>query len=135
MATSLADYKIISDSGFTLTPGEDRSYDFTVNTDIVRFSSDYHRYSQRPILAYFADPSGDAENLQVIIEINPGITSATVSDVSSYRYSGGTGRAHFEVLRHGNLQPDRTNELRFTCDSGEGSIKVSDIIIWYQRLI
>lgn len=119
--TTLADYVVIRDTGFELRPGQEQTYQFDVPGDIVSAGG-----SKRPILAFFADPSGNAKNLRCEFEINDQV-------VKSYRYSGGVGRGHWEVLRHENLNAGATNTIQFRVESGEGSVGFSDVILWFQR--
>ena len=126
MPTSLADYSVIRDSKLTLRADQHETVTCNAPADIVRTEESPHT-SKRPILAFFADPSGNAENLRCTIEIND-------REVFNYSYSGGVGRAHYEVIRHEDVVVDR-NTIQFRCLSGEGSISFSDIILWYQRFV
>ncbi len=120
---SVADYVVIRDTKFELRRDHEQTFTFNVPENIVVSGG-----SRRPIIAYFADPSGNAKNLRCEIEINDQI-------VSTYSYSGGVGRGHFEVLRHTNLNAGDTNTIQFRVESGEGSIGFSDVILWFQRMV
>jgi hypothetical protein len=119
--TTLADYVVIRDTGFELRPSQEQTYQFDLYEDIVSSGG-----SKRPILAFFADPSGNAKNLRCEIEINDQV-------VKTYRYSGGVGREHCEVLKHENLNAGATNTIQFRVESGDGSVGFSDVILWFQR--
>lgn len=129
MATSIADYRVIRDSKITLRADQQETYDFGLDADMIQRVESSGHGSKRPVLVFYADPSGDARNLRCRIEINN-------REVFSYRYSGGTGRAHSVVI--GNpyeLRLADTNTIQFICLSGKGSISFSDIVLWYQRWI
>lgn len=119
--TTLADYFVVRDTPVTLRAGQHESFTFDVPADKVRSGG-----SKRPIVAFYADPSGDARNLSCVIQLNG-------RAVFSYPYTGGTGREHFEVVNHEDLIPDTLNSIRLSVQSGEGSVKISDIILWFQR--
>jgi hypothetical protein len=121
--TSLADYKVIRDTKFSLRPGQERSFEFSIYRDTVGSGG-----SKRPVLSYFADPSGDARNLTYRIFLNG-------TEIANYSYSGGVGRGHQEVLSHGSINAGETNVLEFRVQSGEGSVGFSDVILWFQRNI
>jgi hypothetical protein len=119
--TTLADYIVIRDTKFELRPHQEQTFTFDIYEDIVRSGG-----SKRPIIAFFADPSGNAKNLRCEFEINDQV-------IGDYRYSGGVGRGHWEVLRHENLNAGATNTIQFRVESGEGSVGFSDVILWFQR--
>jgi hypothetical protein len=120
---SLADYVIIRDSKFELWKHQEQVFQFDLDGNIVSSGG-----SKRPIIAFFADPSSNAALLTCEIEINDQV-------VKTYRYSGGVGREHCEVLSHENLIPGETNRIRFRVVAGDGSVGFSDVILWFQRTV
>ncbi len=118
---SLADYIVIRDDVFSLRASQERTFAFDVPREIVRSGG-----SKKPIIAYFADPSNDAKNLKVMVEINDRV-------ISDWGYSGGVGRGHWEVLTHENLNAGVENTIQFRVESGSGSVNISDVILWFQR--
>jgi hypothetical protein len=118
---TLADYIVVRDTSFALESGGDREFAILVPDDAVRSGS-----SKRPVLAFFADPSGDASNLRASVSVNG-------NEIVNYRYSGGTGRGHWEVFGHDGLRVGERNEIRFSVTSGTGTMNFSDIILWLQR--
>jgi hypothetical protein len=117
---SLADYFVIRDTSFNLAAGQQQTFPVDVPREIKRSGG-----SKRPILSYFTDPSSNAENLRLVIEVNN-------REVSSYRYTGGVGRGHQEILNHENLNAGVENTFRFRVESGRGSVNLSDIVLWFQ---
>ena len=119
--TTLADYKVVRDTKFNLRSGQEESFELVLPGDLVRSGN-----SKRPMISFFADPSGDAQDLKCRIEVNG-------QRVVSYTYSGGVGRQHTEVLRHDQLNSGETNRIQFRVESGRGSVGFSDVVLWYQR--
>ena len=119
--TTLADYKVVRDTKFNLSSGRENSFELVLPTDLVRSGN-----SKRPMISFFADPSGNARALRCTIRING-------QRVVDYTYSGGVGRQHTEVLRHDQLNPGETNRITFRVESGSGSVSFSDVVLWYQR--
>jgi hypothetical protein len=119
--TSLADYMVIRDTKFSLRAGQQRSFNFSMYADTVGSGG-----SKRPILSYFADPSGDASSLAYRVFLNG-------TRIADYSYTGGVGRGHQEVLRHDNINTGETNVLEFRVESGAGSVGFSDVVMWFQR--
>ena len=122
MTATLADYIVVQDSSFSLRPGEEKTFEFHIPSDRVNSGT-----SKRPIVSFFADPSSNAKNLKCEYEIND-------QEVGHFRYSGGTARGHSEVIRHNDLDTGK-NTIQFRVESGEGSVNISDIVIWHQRNI
>ena len=119
--TTLADYKVVRDTKFDLSSGRENSFELVLPRDLVRSGN-----SKRPMISFFADPSGNARALRCTIRING-------QRVVDYTYSGGVGRQHTEVLRHDQLNPGETNRITFRVESGSGSVSFSDVVLWYQR--
>jgi hypothetical protein len=57
--TTLADYKVLRDTKFTLTSGRQETLEFDLPGNIVRSGN-----SERPMLSFFSDPSGDARTFR-----------------------------------------------------------------------
>lgn len=121
--TTLADYSVIRDTKFRLQSGEARTFTFGMYSDIVGSGG-----SKRPIISFFADPSGNARNLKYKVFLNG-------QQIVDYSYTGGVGRAHQEVLQHDNVNVGETNLMEFRVESGEGSVGFSDVVLWFQRNI
>jgi hypothetical protein len=120
---TLADYQLIRDTAIELSSGENHAFEFVLPDDAVSSG-----HSKRPILAFFADPSGNANNLRLVATMNG-------AEVFNYRYSGGVGRGHWEAFTHDHLRIGATNTLQLSVASGTGRMNVSDIVIWYQRSV
>lgn len=118
---TLADYILMRDSSFSLRAGENREFELELPDDTVGSG-----FSKRPVLAFFADPSGDARNLRLTASMNG-------TEIFSYPYSGGVGRAHWEAFTHDHLRIGTSNRIRFAVASGSGTMHISDVILWYQR--
>jgi len=118
---TLADYQLIRDTVIALGAGENQAFEFVLPDDAVASG-----HSKRPVLAFFADPSGDASSLRLVANMNG-------AEIFSYRYSGGVGRGHWEAFTHDHLRIGASNTLQLSVPSGTGRMNVSDIILWYQR--
>ena len=119
--TTLADYIVIKDTKFKLRLRQKKKFKFDAPRDIARSGE-----SKRPIIAFFADPSGNAQNLMCEFEINDQV-------IDNYAYFGGVDRGHWVVLKHENLNAGAENTLQFRVESGVGSVVFSDVILWFQR--
>lgn len=119
--STVADYVVIRDSSFKLESGKTLAYTFNLPSDIVVSGS-----SRRPVVAFVADPSSNANGLDCRISLND-------VEVVKFKYSGGVSRGHWEVIRHSNLEVGKENVIQFTVVGGAGSIHFSDIILWFQR--
>jgi hypothetical protein len=137
MPTSLADYSVIHRGKLTVSRDQRSHVErFDVYDDIVRPDERSRHVSKRPVLFFYADPSGDAKNLRCTIEMG----GVPLREVFNYQYSGGTGRAHSVVLDHEDVYFNRRDAthrsaIQIQYISGEGSVSFSDIILWYQRWI
>lgn len=151
MRTTLADYAVLGPRRFELTGersaamlGEPPWY----NSESIRFTASAELATsggdRRPVLSFFADPSANAEDINLRISLNTqyGEVGERGRDIFTYHYRDGVGRHHFVVFDHGILRPGADNNyLAFTRwfqpdnPSSRGVIYISDVVLWFQRWV
>jgi hypothetical protein len=148
--TTIADYRVIQRSKCTLGTsadsyssyggingiGGDRQYfDFEIPHDIATSGN-----TKRPFITLFADPSSDADLIRLCISYDGEV-------ILDYVYSGGVGRGHILVCPHhwrdenrDTPYPTRLSLVREVYDQFSnyerfinGTISISDIVVWFQR--
>jgi hypothetical protein len=120
--TTLADYCVIKHEAVRVQRGYPHStHFFDTYSDIATSGG-----SKRPVLTFFVDPASDADDTHLSVSIN-----GTV--IFRYTYSGGVGRSHTVVFDHESLQPTG-NRLHIE-NQTEGELRISDLVVWFQRNI
>jgi hypothetical protein len=120
----IADYFVVRRANFDLGPGEESSaMTFTIHSDLVA-----NRAEEGPVLSYQCRPLSDqAVSLRIDIS-GDNIENVTIS-VNTVRAMWKTFDAS---LLHPGLNADNNVKFRNT---GGGGIRISDVIVWYQRRI
>lgn len=115
-------YQALRDGSFRLSSNENETITWNPSNDIRQDGND-----NRPLLCYRVDPSNNASNLHLQVQLNG------VGIGSNARFSGTVSRTYMEIVR----QPVNTgnNNISFEVPSGTGSLKISDVIVWYKRFI
>ncbi len=122
----ISDYHAITDGSFVLSPDGSRSESINFNppNDIKRDNN-----IDRPILCFRVDPSNNANNLQLTVQIN-GFNIGV-----SPTLSGTVSRTYLEIVRHGIVDTGNNNITFEIANTGTGSLTISDVIVWFQRSI
>ena len=115
-------YVLIEDGSFTLDAelNHQNSFEFFVNSDLAT-----GKYKDRAILGYNARPLSDNASLQISVFGDSPTTIETIN------ISENTVRALWEAFPAGKLNAGEDNSVTFVCTEGE--IRISDVILWYQR--
>lgn len=119
--TTMSDYIVLRDASFTLSKGEveEKTLPTVKLPQNVKRSTD----EARPILAYVADPSSDAENLEYEIWINE-------KKIETGSFTGGVKRGLWEVF----MFPESNDiTIKFKVESGTGKVYFQDVVLWFQR--
>jgi hypothetical protein len=120
----LADYDVINDGSFTLS-GSSRSKALTIYIQTGAVTN------QRAVLMFQVNPELDSgsDRLKLEVQIKDKI-------LSTYTFGTDAQRGIWEVflptdvdLREGN------NSMEFRFNSGAGTLKVSDVVLFYQRKV
>jgi hypothetical protein len=117
----VADYGIISDDLIKLGS--------TLNDDLqeLKFALDNPDPGSRAILAFNLSPDG-AANFKLEVQVNDKI-------VKTLTYNGGAHMTVHEVIPAKLLKPT-DNEIQFKAlAANSGSIKIGDIVVWYQHAV
>ena len=124
MAT-LTDYIVIQDNrSDRIEINEEEFFTFNLPSNV-----DFNNGSRKPIMAFRYDPSSDANNLTLEVTIN-NHSLTTISNIDS-----GTELTYWEAFNGEKLNPvdDNTVLFRVEGNNGRGNMRVSDVIIWFQR--
>ena len=117
----ICDYSIFRDSSVTIQRGGggdlDKEFHINLPESLVR--------SNRSILAYVVDPESNVNNLRVEVAVNG-------TPVRSSRFGQDLLMTLHEVVGADVLNVGR-NTVKFTATSGSGSIRISDVVLWWQR--
>lgn len=119
----IADYSIFRDSPVTVQKGGggdlDKEFYIDLPESLVR--------SNRSILAYVVDPEANVNNLRVEVAVNG-------EPVRSSRFGQDLLMTLHEVVGANVLKVGR-NSVTFTATSGTGSVRISDVVLWWQRAV
>lgn len=118
----IADYRIIQDVSFSVDINREESFEFGLPGG-VRVEGN----NQRPVMAFVYDPSSNADNLRLEVSVN-GELIESISNINS-----GIVRSHWEVFGGDILNTTDDNRVTFHVEGNEGNIRVSDVILWFQR--
>lgn len=136
MANAITAYSPLMDGSETLTddPKDDRfgagstrfSLTWNPSNDIIQ-TSNTGELTSRPLLCYRVDPSGNAQNIRLEIRINN-------NDIGSdATFSGTISRTYVEIVNQTVSKGDNT--ILFSVDGGEGNLRISDVVVFYKRLV
>jgi len=118
----VADFFVVRRETFDVEPGgESGAMVFTIHSDAVLNHAD-----AAPVLSYQCRPLSDDSAVLRIDVSGDSIEHVTVS-VNTVRAMWKVFDGH---LLHPGLGADNNVKFRNT---GEGSIRISDVIVWYQR--
>lgn len=119
----IADYSIFRDSPVTVQKGGggdlDKEFRIDLPESLVR--------SNRSILAYVVDPESNVNNLRIEVAVNG-------EPVRSSRFGQDLLMTLHEVVG-ANVLKVGTNTVTFTATSGTGSVRISDVVLWWQRAV
>ncbi|MGE0442746.1 MAG: hypothetical protein AB7S39_19865, partial [Gemmatimonadales bacterium] len=113
----IADFLCVWDTAFDLTTGDD--------TKTIRASlpPDVHIES-KGVVAFMAAATSRAV-LEVLV--NGARRGPT------YRIDAGSTRGYWEIMSAGSIQPGYGTEVTFRLLDSDGTISVSDVILWFKR--
>jgi hypothetical protein len=117
-----ADYDIISDDKVSLRIGGDIDREFPIGMDAPNVGS-------RSILSYMVDTVG-ADDLKFRVNLING--SNVTTEVGTYTTSSGVARTFQEVI-NANVLTASGNKLIVRVLSGDGTLQISDIVLWYLK--
>lgn len=118
----IADYFVVRRAPFDIGPGEESAaMKFTIHSDLAA-----NRTDAAPVLSYQCRPLSDQPATLRIDISGDNIEQVTVS-VNAVRAKWKTFDGD---LLHPGLSADNNVKFRNT---GSGSIRISDVMIWYQR--
>lgn len=123
----LAHYEVLSDASFTLEKGEQSRVLFNPENDA--YLEDTAR--RAAILHYMVDPSQDASGIELEVYARMG---GREQRISVLRVSGGNARTVIEPFNPAGLSTG-DNRLTFKVTSGSGSLRISNVVMWYQRRV
>ncbi len=124
---TVASYHAIIDGSFTLSPNGSRSQSINFNppNDIRRDGN-----LNRPVLCYRVDPSNNASNLQLTVQINGRNVGPNPTT-----FAGTVSRAYLEIMSHSGVNTGNNNITFELANTGAGSLVISDVIVWFKRSI
>ena len=130
MAT-VANYVVISDRPTDLKIGDNADnsaeFSFPIPADAAISATATAQKSQHPILSLMVNSMGAAKALKANISIN---------DVNVWNYGptdGDLTRPFHEVVKKTDQALKiGSNMLRVKLESGQGTFRVSDIVVWFQ---
>lgn len=130
--TTITAYHAMLDGSFTLEPGQSgpppgaqrEALRFNPSNDIKQGAD-----LDRPLLCYRVDPSRDAKNLRLNVRMG------NLRPLGTVTFSGDTSRNYMEIV-HGRIS-EGDNPITFELEDndGRGSLKISDVIVFYKRNI
>ncbi len=123
---TVAAYHALRDGSFTLSPNGSRSQSINFNppNDIRRDGN-----VNRPVLCYRVDPSNNASNLQLTVQINGQNVGSNAT------FAGTVSRTYLEIMPHSAVNTGNNNITFELANTGAGSLVISDIIVWFMRSI
>jgi hypothetical protein len=124
----IADYITIRDASFDLgtaaSSGTSLTFNVTINSDAVT-----NRADSQPILAYKIRRLSEAP-WRLTIDFN----DTEIEEIRSVDISADFAVGRWEIFS-GNLLhpgPSADNQVHFSC-LGNGQVRLSDVVLWYQR--
>lgn len=128
MATTSAQYQVLSDASFTLARGDEHRLLF--NPEDNAYLEDTER--RAAILMYSVDPSEEAGAIEV--EVFARMKTGQTKRISVLRVSGGHLRTVTEPFNPSELSLN-DNRITFRVSTGIGTVRISNVIMWYHRRI
>ena len=116
-------YHSIRDYNFILGPNDSQTLTFNPANDI-RQDGDI----DRPLLCCRVDPSSDARNLELSVQING-------RDNINVTLGGTVSRSFMEIVPHQDVNKGNNNITFEVANKGTGTLSISDVIMWYKRSI
>lgn len=117
-----ADYDIVSDGKVELKIGGDIDHDFPIGMSSPNVG-------QRSILSFMVDTVG-GDDLKFRLNVING--SNVNTEVGTYTTSSAVARTFQEVMNANTLTANG-NTLRVKVLSGDGTLQISDIVLWYLK--
>ena len=121
---AFADYIVLRDTPITLSEDGDRSktFSFTLPSDFVAGTGD-----ARTVLAYKVNPSsGSTKEYEIDLNDTVVVNTSTSEDVT---------RGLWEVINGTLYRAGQENTVQIRFLEGSGTIKFSDIVVWFQRTV
>ena len=116
----VADYKIINDDSFTLESDPNNP------PKTITFNIASPHFEDRSILALKLNLV-DADEFRFRVEVN--------GKQAFERAFSGDGIFTFHEVLSDNLLLPIANSIQFKYKNGTGSVKISDIVLWYQHAV
>ena len=118
----IADYVVIRDNSFEINE-LDHMQDFTffVNNDLVKRGN-----ASRAILGFNIVSLGNSNG-----EIQISSNIPAIGNIGKFVIAGKHRHAFWETFSANNLKAGENNIIRF--DRLKGKVRISDVILWYQR--
>ena len=85
----------------------------------------------RPILTYFIDPSSDAKNVKLDVYIRE--KTGADQKISSWNLSGTISRTISEPFHPDKLSTGNNKIIFKVPQNQDGTVKISNVIVWYKR--
>lgn len=123
----LTHYEVLKDGSITLEAGEQSRLLFNPEDDA--YLEDTVR--RAAILSYMVDPSQDARDIEIEVFARMGGRDV---QISLLRVTGGIARTVTEPFNPSGLSK-QDNRLTFKVTKGSGSVRISNVVMWYQRRI
>lgn len=111
------EYIIVKDTNFELGVNDDKEFSFNLPWNIVRSGN------RRPIISFQIKPSSQLPvKFSVDINDHPQIDNIELSSNDRHLY--------WEAINE-NETKSGSNTVQFRFISGQGSLRVSDVIVWF----
>ena len=118
----LATYKVLKDGTFSLDSGESKEISFSLPNDLA---SDANL-----ILAYQARPLPNPP-FQQVVTISTRLEFQ--ADIDSLTIRGDTIHGLWEAFPRSAVNTDISNTVIFEAENGK--VRISDVILWYKRVV
>lgn len=123
----LAHYEVLKDGSFNLEAGEQSRLLFNPSDDA--YLEDTVR--RAAILSYTVDPTENAKDMELEVFARMGGKEVRVSVL---RVFGGVARTVTEPINPSGFSKG-DNRLTFKIGQGTGSVRISNVVMWYQRQV
>ena len=117
---TVADYRVLRDSSFSLQVDQERSLSFTLPDGFVQGTN-----LAKPIITFIADPTNNANNLRLEVDVND-------QPIFSINLNGTVQRTVNEAISGQILNQNANNTVQFRVETGSGRVNLRSVILWYQ---
>ncbi|MEM7126606.1 MAG: hypothetical protein AAF702_09790 [Chloroflexota bacterium] len=115
----ISDFLPLVDNGFNLEVGKDIDRHFAFEFGNAA------QLDQKLILQYFYESHQDASNLRLRFRVNG-------NDIRTMTLNGNSFSTMHEILQGNNFAQGR-NTIEAKIVGGDGSVTLSDIVLWFRR--